>query len=75
MGYNKSIVINNFLQGDTEMTYQEYLKKMNELAAEKWAAYDAGDYAKADAIQAEMDALVNPQAGEAGTAEDLIFDS
>lgn len=57
------------------MTYQEYLKKINELTAKKWAAYDAGDYAKADAIQVEMDALMQGQADEAGTAEDLVFDN
>lgn len=71
------------------MTYQEYLKKMNELAAQKWAQYDmaskkaaegdkvgqAAAYAKVDAIQEEMGTLINPESDELLTDDEglLIF--
>lgn len=46
------------------MTKQEYLKKQQELSEAKWQAYDDGDYIKADAIQDEIEALVDPEPDE-----------
>jgi hypothetical protein len=68
------------------MTYQEYLRRTNELTAKKNELYDIasqkwgeGDkagqeaaYAEIDEVQAELDALVNPN--EDGPADDLAFD-
>ena len=57
------------------MEKQEYLKKQRQLSAAKWQAYDDKDYAKADAIQAEIDALVDPEPDEELTGDEglLIF--
>lgn len=54
------------------MTYQTFLKKQRELSEAKWAAYDEGNYEKADEIQEKLDSLVDPR--EDGPADDLIFD-
>jgi hypothetical protein len=57
------------------MTKQEYLKNQRELSETKWQAYDDADYEKADAIQAEIEALVDPKPDELLTGDEglLIF--
>ena len=69
------------------MSYQEYLRKVNELVAKKDALYNIasdklamGDrdgaravYARIGEVQAVLDTLVNPN--EDGAAEDLVFNS
>lgn len=46
------------------MTKQEYLRKQRELIEAKWQAYDEEDYKKADEIQTEIEALVDPEPDE-----------
>lgn len=46
------------------MEKQGYWKAQRELSEAKSEAYDAKDYAKADAIQSEIEALVDPEPDE-----------
>lgn len=57
------------------MTKQEYLKSQRELSEAKWRAYDDADYTQADAIQAEIEALIDPEPDELLTGDEglLIF--
>lgn len=57
------------------MTKQEYLKRQRELSESKWQAYEAGDYARADAIQAELETLIDPEPDHLLTGDEglLIF--
>lgn len=55
------------------MTKQEYLKTQRQLREAKWEAYDSKDYAQADAIQAELDALIDPEPDEILTEDDDLM--
>lgn len=57
------------------MTKQEYLKTQRGLVELKWQAYDDKNYERADAIQAEIEALVDPEPDDLLTGDEglLIF--
>lgn len=57
------------------MEKQDYWKAQRELREAINEAYDAKDYAEADAIQAELEALVDPEPDEILTGDEglLIF--
>ena len=57
------------------MTKQEYLEKQQALVEAKWEAYDDKDYKRADKLQAEIEALTDPEPDELlGDAGLLEFD-
>lgn len=55
------------------MSKQGYLKSQRELSESKWRAYDDKDYERADAIQAEIEALVDPEPDELLTDDDDLM--
>lgn len=55
------------------MSKQEYLKEQRELSELKSQAYDDKDYERADAIQSELEALIDPEPDELLTEDDDLM--